>query len=306
MGVRVVTDSACDLPDDLIERSWASRSSRSRSASATRSSSTGWSSAPTSSGAGSRPRTCSPRRRRRRRARSRPRFRRPRSRRARPASSASTSPRALSATMQSAQVAAQAVQADCPVEVVDSLMVSMGLGQPVPHRRAASRGRRLARVDRRQRRRTGATAPRLFGALDTLEYLKKGGRIGNAQALLGSMLSIKPVIEVRDGVVEEAGQGPHPVEGAASCSPTRSRSDGPSSTLCGARRQAPDIDELLELLEPTVARATRSSSARSARSSAPTPVPASSASRSRSAADVPSPPQWPSPSGVKRARETSD
>ena len=47
---------------------------------------------------------------------------------------------------------------------------------------------------------------RLFGALDTLEYLKKGGRVGNARALLGSMLSIKPVVEVRNGVVEEAGK----------------------------------------------------------------------------------------------------
>ena len=47
---------------------------------------------------------------------------------------------------------------------------------------------------------------RLFGALDTLEYLKRGGRIGNARALLGSMLSIKPIVEVADGVVEESGK----------------------------------------------------------------------------------------------------
>ena len=47
---------------------------------------------------------------------------------------------------------------------------------------------------------------KLFGTLDTLEFLKRGGRIGNARALLGSMLSIKPVVEVRDGVVEEAGK----------------------------------------------------------------------------------------------------
>jgi len=43
---------------------------------------------------------------------------------------------------------------------------------------------------------------RIFGTLDTLENLKKGGRVGGAQALIGSMLSIKPIIEVRDGVVE--------------------------------------------------------------------------------------------------------
>jgi DegV family protein with EDD domain len=43
----------------------------------------------------------------------------------------------------------------------------------------------------------------VFGAIDTLEHLEKGGRIGGARALLGSLLSIKPVVHVVDGVVEE-------------------------------------------------------------------------------------------------------
>ena len=47
---------------------------------------------------------------------------------------------------------------------------------------------------------------RVFGCLDTLENLKKGGRIGGAQALLGSVLSIKPLIDVSSGKVEEAGK----------------------------------------------------------------------------------------------------
>jgi DegV family protein with EDD domain len=46
----------------------------------------------------------------------------------------------------------------------------------------------------------------IFGALDTLENLKKGGRIGSAKALLGSMLSVKPIIHIKDGAVEEAGK----------------------------------------------------------------------------------------------------
>ena len=45
-----------------------------------------------------------------------------------------------------------------------------------------------------------------LGALDTLENLKKGGRIGGAKAMLASVLSIKPIIEVRDGVVQEGGK----------------------------------------------------------------------------------------------------
>ena len=46
----------------------------------------------------------------------------------------------------------------------------------------------------------------VLGILDTLENLKKGGRIGNAQAMIGSMLSIKPCIDLSSGAVEEAGR----------------------------------------------------------------------------------------------------
>jgi DegV family protein with EDD domain len=56
------------------------------------------------------------------------------------------------------------------------------------------------------RARSLAERTHVWGALDTLENLKKGGRIGNAKALLASVLSIKPIIEVRDGKVEEGGK----------------------------------------------------------------------------------------------------
>jgi DegV family protein with EDD domain len=153
----------------------------------------------------------------------------------------------LSATMQSAQVAAQAVQADCPVVVVDSLMVSMGLGSLcLTAARRAADGDSLESIvanvtDRRNR-------SKLYGALDTLEFLKKGGRVGNARALLGSMLAIKPVLEVRDGEVEEAGKVR-----------TRSKAlrllvdrvkQGPFENLAVLHGNAPDLDELLDLLEP--------------------------------------------------------
>ena len=86
----------------------------------------------------------------------------------------------LSATMQSAQVAAQAVQADCPVVVIDSLMVSMGLGSLcLTAAQRAADGDSLESIvanvtDRRNR-------SKLYGALDTLEFLKKGGRVGNTR-----------------------------------------------------------------------------------------------------------------------------
>lgn len=157
----------------------------------------------------------------------------------------------LSATMQAAQVAAQAVRDRCPVEVIDSLTCSMGLGNLCIA--AARRARERAPLDevvaevtdRRDR-------TRLFGTVDTLEFLKKGGRIGNARALLGSMLSVKPVVEVRDGVVEEAGKVR-----------TRSKAlrlladkvhEGSVEEVAVLHGEAPDIDEFLDLIEDVAPR----------------------------------------------------
>ncbi|HVL05540.1 MAG TPA: DegV family protein [Acidimicrobiales bacterium] len=107
----------------------------------------------------------------------------------------------LSATGESAQAAARAVADVVPVKVVDSLSVTLGLGMiAVESARRAAAGAGLEEIvalAEDMARRT-----KVFGSLDTLEYLKKGGRIGAAQALLGSILSIKPCIEVVDGKVE--------------------------------------------------------------------------------------------------------
>jgi DegV family protein with EDD domain len=89
---------------------------------------------------------------------------------------------------------------------------------------------------------------KLFGAIDTLENLKKGGRIGGAQALLGSLLSIKPVIQVVDGVVQEESK-----------QRTRGRSlryladkvhgAGPIARLAAFNADAPDMDDFLAMLD---------------------------------------------------------
>ncbi len=112
---------------------------------------------------------------------------------------------ALSATMQSAELAARSVAPDIQVTVVDSQQCTMGLGLVVS--RAAQLARQGAShaevvelaVSLSQR-------TKVWGALDTLENLKKGGRIGGAKALLASALAIKPIIEVRDGKVEQGGK----------------------------------------------------------------------------------------------------
>jgi DegV family protein with EDD domain len=109
----------------------------------------------------------------------------------------------LSATVQSARNAATAVAGDIDVRVIDSRSLTGGLGTMVLEAAAAARNGAdvdavVALVE--------SMIPRteIYGGLDTLENLKKGGRIGSAKALLGSMLSVKPIIHIADGAVEEA------------------------------------------------------------------------------------------------------
>jgi DegV family protein with EDD domain len=111
---------------------------------------------------------------------------------------------ALSATMQSAELGARAVEG-LDVRVVDSRTVTLGLGTiALAAAELAADGADADAVERLARELVERT--RVFGALDTLENLKKGGRIGNAKALLATALSIKPIIEVADGVVEQHGK----------------------------------------------------------------------------------------------------
>jgi DegV family protein with EDD domain len=111
----------------------------------------------------------------------------------------------LSATMQSAELAARSVAPDIEVRIVDSRNVSLGVGTiALAAGRAALGGADISAVESLARDLVPRT--HVFGALDTLDNLKKGGRIGNAKALLASALAIKPIIEVRDGEVEQAGK----------------------------------------------------------------------------------------------------
>lgn len=112
---------------------------------------------------------------------------------------------ALSATMQSAELAARSVAPEIQVTVVDSQQCTMGLGLVV------SRAAQLARQGASHAEVVELAVElsqhtKVWGALDTLENLKKGGRIGGAKALLASALAIKPIIEVRDGKVEQGGK----------------------------------------------------------------------------------------------------
>jgi DegV family protein with EDD domain len=107
----------------------------------------------------------------------------------------------LSGTFQAARAGAEELGDRITVEVIDSRSVTMGQGLLVLE--AARHGAAGADVaTAAEAVRAAIEKVKVYGTLDTMENLRRGGRIGAAQALLGSLLSIKPVIEVRDGVVE--------------------------------------------------------------------------------------------------------
>ena len=110
---------------------------------------------------------------------------------------------AISATMQSAQNGARALEGEVDVRVVDSRSLTAGLGSLViAAGEAALSGADADEIVALVEDLSDRT--RVWGALDTLDNLKKGGRIGKAQALAGSVLSIKPVLDLSTGEVEEA------------------------------------------------------------------------------------------------------
>ncbi len=106
----------------------------------------------------------------------------------------------LSGTVMSASIARDAVADLLPVEVVDSQNASLGLGfQVIRAAELAAGGTPAAAIADRLRAETDAYHLVFF--VDTLEYLQRGGRIGKAAAMLGSMLNLKPVLRVDEGQI---------------------------------------------------------------------------------------------------------
>jgi DegV family protein with EDD domain len=111
----------------------------------------------------------------------------------------------LSATHQSATIAAEAVATVVPVRVIDTRAVSMAQGLLcIEIAEIAQTGASLDELAERAEALTAKVG--VVAMLDTLEHLVKGGRIGGARALLGQVLSIKPLLELKDGLVAEAGR----------------------------------------------------------------------------------------------------
>ncbi len=153
----------------------------------------------------------------------------------------------VSATYQAAVAGAKAVADRIPVRVIDSRSMTMGQGLMVLEAAdLAATGATLDEIATRIEYLIPRT--RVFGVVDTLEHLEKGGRLGGARALLGSLLSIKPVVTLVDGKVAEEskqrtrGRSMRYLAGKARNAP-------PLSRLAVSNGAAADIDRFLEMLD---------------------------------------------------------
>lgn len=152
----------------------------------------------------------------------------------------------VSGTYQAAVTAAKTVADRIPVRAVDSRSLTMGLGlMALDVADLAATGATLDELtDRAQAliRRT-----RVYGVVDTLEHLEKGGRIGGARALLGSLLAIKPVVTLIDGRVEEESKQRTRARSLRYLA-DKAKDSPPISRLAVCDGAAPDIEEVLAML----------------------------------------------------------
>lgn len=154
----------------------------------------------------------------------------------------------LSNTLQSATTASNAVAGEIPVHVVDSKSVSSGLGTLVLEAARLARGTAVVEVVL-ERIRSLIPRTHVFAVLNTLENLRRGGRIGGAKAMLGSILSMKPLVDISTGEVQEAGK-PRTRRRAMHMLYERMVEAGPIEHVAVMHGGAPDINDFLDLIAP--------------------------------------------------------
>lgn len=112
----------------------------------------------------------------------------------------------LSATIQSAELAAKNLESDLKVHIFDSLSVTAGeLLYVLEAQKMAEAGESASNIIA-ELNHLQSEKLRCYGVINTLENLKKGGRIGGARALLGGALNIKPIVNIHTGEVETEGK----------------------------------------------------------------------------------------------------
>lgn len=154
----------------------------------------------------------------------------------------------LSATVQSAKVARDML-GEPPIHIVDSESASMAIGllalEAVEMAGQGKGGTEIAAALEERRRKM-----RLYVALETLEYLKRGGRISPARAAIGGLLNVKPIITVEDGLVESIDR---PRTRAKARARLLELFDGVRpERVAVLHGQAPDLDEFIDALSSAV------------------------------------------------------
>ena len=158
----------------------------------------------------------------------------------------------LSATHQSATLAAQAVADQIPVKIVDSRAVTMAEGMiAIDLAERAAAGASMDELVARGTELAGKVG--VCGTIDTLEHLIKGGRLKGAKAVFGSMLSIKPLLELKDGLVAEAGRARTRSKAFAALV-AAAKAAGPIERIAVTHGDAPDVDVIVAMVKeiPTV------------------------------------------------------
>jgi DegV family protein with EDD domain len=142
----------------------------------------------------------------------------------------------LSGTWNAAVQGREVAGVKCPVEIIDSKILSMGLGLIViSAAKLAREGKSLEEITADVKQ--SINKMYLLGLFDTLKYVVLGGRIGKARALLGSVLNVKPLLTLQDGETVPAGQA-------------RTRSKG-IDRLVDFARNASEIEDLAVIYSTT-------------------------------------------------------
>jgi DegV family protein with EDD domain len=142
----------------------------------------------------------------------------------------------LSGTCNCALLGKDSITNGCPIEVIDTQSVSMGVGlMAIKAAKIAASCNEFQRAVEQIRQLIDRT--HIWAVFDTLKYLAMGGRIGKGKALLGNVLNIKPILMLKDGEFLPAAKA-------------RSR-DKAIDMLCGFAEKAGDIDDIAVMYSTT-------------------------------------------------------
>ena len=152
----------------------------------------------------------------------------------------------LSATFSSATLAAEAVRDRIAISIIDTRAVTMSEGLLcIELAEMAQAGKSMDEIVARG----NELVPELgvIATIDTLEHLIKGGRLGGAKAFLGLILSIKPIVALREGVVAEAGKARTRSKALATLAQV-ARDAGPLRRISVIHSQCADTQTLIDLV----------------------------------------------------------